>query len=167
MTFGGGDVGKTAYLVDEGKVDVSIDGRRVATLGPGDVAGIVPLLLHDPTALAATYVTAEGARLTAISGDDFERWAAESPDFLYNLAHSLCRRLESSNRMAVDLSHAIDDELDHLAGSPRSCETAFRRLAEQIRKSGGPAELVERALSQAERAVAARERMAGTYRRLL
>lgn len=158
-----GELGRMAYLVEAGAADVYIGGHRVATLGPGELVGVTALLLPNPVPGTSTIIASESARVVAISSTDFESMAKSSPEFLFNLAESFCRRIESTNMMACNLSKAIEAELDLLSGSPRSCDASFKEVARQLVEKGGYDELVENALSQAERAVKARERMTQTY----
>jgi CRP-like cAMP-binding protein len=157
-----GDPGTTAFLIESGEIDMSIGDHAVATLGPGELIGVTALLLKAPFPSTTVYTARVGARVTPISAEEFELIASQTPEFLYNLAASLCRRIESTNRMARDKSGAVAEELDLLAGSPGSCEAVLRELAERL--SGRATEdLVARTLSQADRAAKARDRMAQTY----
>lgn len=158
-----GELGRVAYLIEEGAADVYIGGHQVATVSAGELVGVTALLLPNPVPGTSTFVASEGARVVAISSADFESMAKSSPEFLFTLAESLCRRIESTNMMACNLSKAIEVELDLLSGSPRSCETAFREVARKLIDNGGYDELVKNGLTQAERAVKARERMTQTY----
>ncbi len=162
--FQQGELGKTAYLVQEGAIDVFVGGHFVTTLGLGELIGVTALLLEGPAFGATTVRASEGAQVVPISAAEFEARATRNPEFLYNLAHSLCRRIESENRMACDMTRAVEKELDLLAGCPESCEAAFVALTFELDDRPELTNLVERARSQAKRAVSVRERMAKTYR---
>jgi MFS family permease len=69
VIFSQGDAGDLYYLVESGEVEVSVDGRVVSTLGPGDGFGEIALL-RDVPRTAAVRTTTEAA-LLAIEREDF------------------------------------------------------------------------------------------------
>jgi CRP-like cAMP-binding protein len=150
-------------MIESGEIEMCIGDHPVATLGPGELIGVTALLLRDPVPSSAVYTARENARVVPVSAEELERTATETPEFLYNLAGSLCRRIESINRMACDTSRAVAEELDLLAGSPASCEAEFRNLADQLADHPAAGALHARTLAQADRASKARDRMAQTY----
>lgn len=86
-----GKPGLAFFVIESGVADVSIDGRRVATLGPGDSVGETALLDHLPR--TAT-VTARGA-LTAFvaSTVSFQRLISEHADVTASLLRQMASRL--------------------------------------------------------------------------
>ncbi len=64
-----GDPGEWFYLVERGALRVTVDGRPVQELGPGDVFGEIALLLNVPR--TATVTASGSVRLRALSREAF------------------------------------------------------------------------------------------------
>jgi CRP-like cAMP-binding protein/predicted MFS family arabinose efflux permease len=64
-----GHVGDRFYMIDEGRVEVTIDGYRVGALGAGDSFGDKALLHSAPR--TATVTATESTVLWSLDGDDF------------------------------------------------------------------------------------------------
>lgn len=64
-----GDEGDLFYLVGEGRLDVSVEGCHVTTLGPADPAGEIALLRDGRR--TATIVASEPVELYALTREDF------------------------------------------------------------------------------------------------
>jgi hypothetical protein len=67
--FRQGDHGDLFYLVETGLCEISIDGEKVATAGPGDGFGEIALLHDIPR--TATVTAVEETKLQSLERDDF------------------------------------------------------------------------------------------------
>ena len=52
-----GDVGREAFVIVEGRAEVSRSGQAIAELGPGDCVGELALLDHGPRTATVTAAT--------------------------------------------------------------------------------------------------------------
>jgi CRP-like cAMP-binding protein len=90
-----GEQGDTAYLIADGELDISVGGRKLATLGRGDIVGEIALLRGGPR-------TADVAAL-----EDARVYALEREAFL--------EAVGGSHRAAGALDTLIDRRLDEIA----------------------------------------------------
>jgi CRP-like cAMP-binding protein len=64
-----GELGDRAYLIERGEVIVSVAGREIARLGPGDLVGEIALLRSVPR--TATVVAASQLRVLSMDRCEF------------------------------------------------------------------------------------------------
>ena len=90
-----GAIGHHFAIITDGTANVSIDGRVVAVLGPGDFFGEISLLDGGPQ--TAT-ITAESELSVEIIGHgEFTQFLRESPAVTRNILKGIARRLRSAD----------------------------------------------------------------------
>lgn len=97
--FSEGDYGRSAYLVEQGRVEI-YRGRGAArcaldTLGPNELFGEMALV--DKGKRSATATALEDTVCVVLSEDDLDRALDRADPFLRNLCLVLSKRLRSSN----------------------------------------------------------------------
>lgn len=99
-----GDWSGDAFLITAGKVEVfrAVNGtkHRLATLGPGEIAGEMGLIDNAPR--SACIATMEPTRLVVISRDLFVKQLRSSPPLVRYVLHSLVRMLRALNGIPTD-----------------------------------------------------------------
>jgi CRP/FNR family cyclic AMP-dependent transcriptional regulator len=78
------------YVIEEGSVEVSRDGRPVATLGTGDVVGEMALLKLERR--WATVVAIGHVRAVALGADDLASMSEQMPELADRLRETMLRR---------------------------------------------------------------------------
>jgi CRP-like cAMP-binding protein len=81
------------FIVAEGEGAVSVEGREVARIGPGDHFGELALISEDVRTATVTAVTR--LRCHVIQFWDFRRFAKENPDVSWKLMQHLAGLLTS------------------------------------------------------------------------
>lgn len=89
-----GEPGMAFHLILEGTADVSVDGLRRGTLGPGDYFGEISLLDGGPR--SATVTTATPMRSLAIVSWDFRPLLDRFPNITKKLLIGLCAIIRQS-----------------------------------------------------------------------
>ena len=134
--FDRGDAGDELFLIDAGRVAVTVPGadgasRTVATLGPGEVLGEVALL--DEGARTAGAVAETDARLLALGRDRILRLLEARPAVVERLIALLGERLNEGEGVA-----RADGPPDVAARLAR----AVQRLAEREGRAGSTVEIL-------------------------
>jgi CRP-like cAMP-binding protein len=75
------------FIIAEGEASVSVEGREVAVLGPGDHFGELALISEDVRTATVTAVTR--MRCHVIQFWDFRRFAKDNPDVSWKLLQHL------------------------------------------------------------------------------
>jgi CRP/FNR family cyclic AMP-dependent transcriptional regulator len=132
--FRSGDPGDAMYLIDVGKVRISItdaDGALVtlAELGPGDFFGEMSML--DGQGRSATATAMENARLAKLTRDDFLLFMRSDPRVTLELLTALTARLRRTDDL---LRHRVSRNLNQ---EEEARLTIADRLADKIAEFGG------------------------------
>ena len=91
-----GQTGSEAFIILEGEVAVRRNGRRIASLGSGDVVGELSLLDHGPR--TASVVCDTDAKLLVLSQHDFRDVIEHHPSIAYKLLGTLAERIREFDR---------------------------------------------------------------------
>lgn len=84
-------IGREAFIIVAGKADVSRNGKKVATLGPGDCFGELALLDHGPR--TATVTAASDLSVLVIGAREFAGIVDEVPPIAHKLMRALAARV--------------------------------------------------------------------------
>lgn len=93
-----GQVGRECFVIVDGTATVRRNGRRVATLGPGDAAGELSLLDHGPR--TATVVADGAMTVLVIGAREFSGLLDEVPTVARKLLTSLAARVRELDAKA-------------------------------------------------------------------
>jgi CRP-like cAMP-binding protein len=87
-----GTTGVGFFIVLDGSATVSVDGREVRRLGPGDWFGEIALLSTDSVRTAT--VTAEtDLKCVGLTAWEFRPFLAEHPDVAWQIIETMARRI--------------------------------------------------------------------------
>jgi CRP-like cAMP-binding protein/HEAT repeat protein len=102
VAFRQGDSGGAMFLVVSGKVELSVDGRTVASIGPNNVFGEMSIFDKAPRAATATVV--EEAELLRVSAEDFHDAVRETVEIAEAVIQVLNGRLREADKRLAALS---------------------------------------------------------------
>lgn len=91
-----GEKGVAFYLVLDGTVEVRRNGRRLASLGPGDFFGEMALFRDQPR--SADVVAVRPTRCLVLSRWEFWGFAGENARLLRGMMEQMARRLSDTNQ---------------------------------------------------------------------
>jgi CRP-like cAMP-binding protein len=90
------ETGREAFIIVDGKADVARNGRKIATLGPGDCVGELALLDRGPRTAS---VTANGPlKLLVLGPREFSGLLDEVPTITHKLLASLASRVRELDK---------------------------------------------------------------------
>lgn len=94
-----GAAGGIAYVIAAGRAEVLRSGRRLATLGPGDVVGELSLIDRRPRSATVRAVT--DLEVIEIDGTSFARMLEKSASLRRKLLAALATRLRATEALPV------------------------------------------------------------------
>ncbi len=102
-SFGEGDTitteGKSGvgfFVIEDGNATVSIDGKIVRTLGPGEYFGDVALIDSGPR--SATIVATTDLRCRGLTAWEFRPFVEEHPEVAWSMLETLASRLRDAEK---------------------------------------------------------------------
>ena len=93
------------FIVAEGEASVSVDGREVARIGPGDHFGELALINEDARTASVTSVTR--LRCHVIAFWDFRKFAKDNPDVAWRLLQHVASLLVAERTRTVRAELAL------------------------------------------------------------
>ncbi len=135
VLFRAGDVGDAMYIIEHGKVRISVqatDGRELTLteLGRGDFFGEMALLL-DGQRRSANAVVAEEARLAVLSREHFLSFMRRNPNVALEMLTALANRLRHTDEL---LRHSVTRNVNVEEAAQR---TLADRAADLLAEFGG------------------------------
>ncbi|WP_461208860.1 cyclic nucleotide-binding domain-containing protein [Desulfocurvus sp. DL9XJH121] len=104
VIFGEGTKGDSAYLLKEGRVEISkmVDGKKkvFAILKPVSMFGEMAILLGDEKR-TATAVALEDSKVVEVRKDAFEEFVRQSPPMIATLLNVLVHRLKTATAKSL------------------------------------------------------------------
>ena len=94
--FSQGAPGDTMYAVQDGAIDLIVNGVTVETVGPGGIFGELALLLGEPRTSGA--VAKVDSVVVAVDQTRFMLMVRQTPFFALDVMRLLARRLRETNR---------------------------------------------------------------------
>jgi CRP/FNR family cyclic AMP-dependent transcriptional regulator len=91
-----GDTAVGFFLITDGSAEVTVRGRKRATLGPGDFFGEISLL--DESRRSATVTAQTPVRMLGLTGWSFKRLLQHNPSIATKLLKVMATRLRSDSK---------------------------------------------------------------------
>ena len=94
--FEAGDEGHYMYVIQDGEIEILVNGKVIDSMGPGGVFGEMALIDNSPRAATATAVT--DCTLVPVTAPRFRSLVKESPDFALEIMRLMAARLRSMDK---------------------------------------------------------------------
>ncbi len=98
--FNQGEPGNTMYVVQEGEVELYVNGQMVEKLGPGGVLGEMGLI--DTAPRSASAVARSACKLIPVNEERFALLVQHTPDFALQIMRVMAGRLRVMDRLLMD-----------------------------------------------------------------
>ena len=122
LLFNQGDEGNCAFLINQGNLDVIVDGKKVENLFEGELFGEMALILNQKR--SASVVAKSSTELIEITKTSFEEIMNEVSNDLKQIIQKLCEELSKRNSTDMIINK---NELDELLKNENSIVTALTR----------------------------------------
>ena len=122
LLFNQGDEGNCAFLINQGNLDVIVDGKKVENLFEGELFGEMALILNQKR--SASVVAKSSTELIEITKTSFEEIMNEVSNDLKQIIQKLCEELSKRNSTDMIINK---NELDELLKNENSTVTALTR----------------------------------------
>ena len=122
LLFNQGDEGNCAFLINQGNLDVIVDGKKVENLFEGELFGEMALILNQKR--SASVVAKSSTELIEITKASFEEIMNEVSNDLKQIIQKLCQELSKRNSTDLIINK---NELDELLKNESSTVTALTR----------------------------------------
>ena len=122
LLFNQGDEGNCAFLINQGNLDVIVDGKKVENLFEGELFGEMALILNQKR--SASVIAKSSTELIEITKASFEEIMNEISNDLKQIIQKLCKELSKRNSTDLIINK---NELDVLLKNENSTVTALTR----------------------------------------
>ena len=122
LLFNQGDEGNCAFLINQGNLDVIVDGKKVENLFEGELFGEMALILNQKR--SASVVAKSSTELIEITKASFEEIMNEVSNDLKQIIQKLCEELSKRNSTDMIINK---NELDELLKNENSTVIALTR----------------------------------------
>lgn len=102
--FNQGEPGNTMYVVQDGEVELHVNGQLVEKLGPGGVLGEMGLI--DTSPRSASAVARTECKLIPVNHDRFALLVQHTPDFALQIMRVMAGRLRAMDQLLMDRRQA-------------------------------------------------------------
>jgi len=109
ILFREGDTGDHLYVIVQGEIDISAEGKLVDRLGEGNIIGEMALV--DDRSRSATATAASDATLLPVDRERFRELVRESPDFAIQVMSIMSKRLRRMNVEELE-KQRLEEELN-------------------------------------------------------
>jgi CRP/FNR family transcriptional regulator, cyclic AMP receptor protein len=99
VLFREGDAGDLMFAVVEGVIELSVEGRTVDSVGPGQIIGEMALIDKSPR--SATAVAHGDARVAPVDRKRFVYLVQEHPTFALQVMEIMAERLRKANNASA------------------------------------------------------------------
>ena len=120
--FNQGDEGNCAFLINQGNLDVIVDGKKVENLYEGELFGEMALVLNQKR--SASVIAKSSTELIEITKASFEEIMNEVSKELKEVIQNLCKELSKRNSTDMIVNKG---ELDTLLKNENSIVCALTR----------------------------------------